>query len=225
MDGEGTSDVYIRAFIDEDNVKTTDTHYRCMDGNPSFSHRMLFDVQTPRDETKLVLQAYDRDIFSSNDFICEWELNLKDLMNVVKMTQTQAHFNKKYFESRKSHEAYSASYIQFKDDSTFYLCKMREGKIIKIALDLRVFTQKAAKEAPVGEARAEPNFEPYMPAPVGRLKFSLNPLTMLKQLMSPEFAVKIMMLLCAILYVVCFAMMIPTFFSDLFAEAFIEAFT
>jgi hypothetical protein len=55
MDIEGTSDVYIRAFIDDDNVKTTDTHYRCMNGKPSFSYRMLFDMETPRTEAKLVL--------------------------------------------------------------------------------------------------------------------------------------------------------------------------
>jgi hypothetical protein len=93
MDIEGTSDVYIRAFIDDNNVKTTDTHYRCMNGNPSFSYRMLFDLATPRTETKLVLQAYDRDMFKSNEFIVEWVIDLKDLLEVVKMTKSQAHFN------------------------------------------------------------------------------------------------------------------------------------
>jgi Ca2+-dependent lipid-binding protein len=100
MDVEGTSDVYICAFIDDDNVKTTDTHYRCMNGKPSWSFRMLFNVKTPREQTKLVLQAFDRDIFSSNEFICEWELDMEDLMNVVKMTKSQAHLNKRYYETR-----------------------------------------------------------------------------------------------------------------------------
>lgn len=187
MDIEGTSDVYIRAFIDDNNVKTTDTHYRCMNGNPSFSYRMLFDLATPRTETKLVLQAYDRDMFKSNEFIVEWVIDLKDLLEVVKMTKSQAHFNQKYYESRKDQDSYKDTVIEFKNDSTFYLIKELDGKQIKIALDLRILSDAAAKETPVGESRSEPNFEPYLAPPMGRIKFSLNPMTMLAQLVSPEF--------------------------------------
>lgn len=48
MDFEGTSDVYITAYIDDKNKKSTDTHYRCQNGAASFNYRMLFDVEAPR---------------------------------------------------------------------------------------------------------------------------------------------------------------------------------
>jgi hypothetical protein len=73
MDTEGTSDVFIKATIDEDEQET-DTHWRCTTGKASFNYRILSKVKTPRPPTKgkcfLRLACYDRDIFKSNDLIC-----------------------------------------------------------------------------------------------------------------------------------------------------------
>lgn len=44
MDVEGTTDAYIRAFISDDSVQETDTHYRCTTGSPSFNYRLKFNV-------------------------------------------------------------------------------------------------------------------------------------------------------------------------------------
>ena len=86
-DVEGTSDVFIKAYIDDDDKKMTDTHYRCMNGDASFNYRLLFDIKGPRPQgTMLVIQAWDFDIFKSNDFICEWTLDLKTIFENVAMT-------------------------------------------------------------------------------------------------------------------------------------------
>ena len=98
MDMEGTSDVYIKAFLDEHIKKTTDTHYRSMNGKPSFSYRMLFDVEMPRLDKSLTLQAWDRDMFKSNEFICEWTLDLSVLFKTVQMSGSSVHLSKTYYE-------------------------------------------------------------------------------------------------------------------------------
>lgn len=43
-DVEGTSDVYIRTYIDQHDKQQTDCHYRCMNGRASFNYRMVFDL-------------------------------------------------------------------------------------------------------------------------------------------------------------------------------------
>lgn len=43
-DMEGVSDVFIRTYVDDDDKKDTDTHYRCSNGKASFNYRILFDV-------------------------------------------------------------------------------------------------------------------------------------------------------------------------------------
>lgn len=58
-----------------------------MNGAASFNYRLLFDVQAPRKDYLLVIQAWDFDIFKSNDFICEWTLDLMPIFNNVRLTQ------------------------------------------------------------------------------------------------------------------------------------------
>lgn len=101
MDIEGTSDVYIKGFIDEKAKKQTDCHYRCMTGNPSFSWRMLFDVDLPRSEEEqvLVLQAWDRDFVKSNEFICEWTLNLAPLLKMCQLSNKPVILNQRFHDS------------------------------------------------------------------------------------------------------------------------------
>jgi len=75
-DIEGTSDVFIKAYIDDQDKKMTDTHYRCMDGCASFNYRLIFDVKAPRKDYLLVIQAWDFDLFKSNDYLEEWTIDL-----------------------------------------------------------------------------------------------------------------------------------------------------
>ena len=91
-DVEGTSDVYVKAWINEKEKKETDTHWRCKNGEASFNYRVLYDFKSPnyqradRESYKLKLQVFDRDIFKSNDFICEFELDLYPLVLDVRLT-------------------------------------------------------------------------------------------------------------------------------------------
>ena len=80
MDIEGTTDLYIKCWIDDKEKKSTDTHYRCMSGNGSFNYRCLIDFDMPRESKVLVLQAWDRDLFKKNEYICEWTLDLSVLI-------------------------------------------------------------------------------------------------------------------------------------------------
>jgi hypothetical protein len=76
LDIEGTTDLYIKLHIDDKDKKNTDTHYRSMHGNASFNYRTIMDFDYPRDDYNLTIQAWDRDLFSGNDYICEWNLDL-----------------------------------------------------------------------------------------------------------------------------------------------------
>lgn len=102
-DDEGTSDVFVKAWLDEAHQKETDTHWRCTTGEASFNYRMLFDFKSPSpskaesEAYKLKLQVYDRDILASNDFICGYEIDLRHIVNDCRLTQKAQHLNKKYY--------------------------------------------------------------------------------------------------------------------------------
>ena len=89
-DVEGTSDAYIRAFFDEaSHVQETDTHYRNTDGKPNWNYRLLFDVNTPLEGKQILkLQCWDRDLIKSNDLICQWEIDITEMIIDCQLTGT-----------------------------------------------------------------------------------------------------------------------------------------
>ena len=58
-------DIYITAFVDQKEKQSTDTHYRCQTGNGSFNWRIVLDIDVPRINNKLTINAYDKDILST----------------------------------------------------------------------------------------------------------------------------------------------------------------
>lgn len=103
-DVEGTSDVFVKVFYGtSQDPKETDTHWRCTTGTASFNYRLLFDFKAPDKKSSqantLRLQLFDRDIFKSNDFLCEFTLDLELLIKDCRLTQKPMHLNKKYYNS------------------------------------------------------------------------------------------------------------------------------
>jgi hypothetical protein len=110
--------------------------------------------------------------------------------------------------------------LEWKDDQSFWLpmeSKNKDG-VMEVNGFLRVqidIVPKAHAEVnKVGAAREEPNTDPFLPPPVGRLFFSLNPCTMYKQFVGPEMRRKICIYgccgICCILCLALFLYMIPT---------------
>ena len=44
---------------------------------------------------------------------------------------------------------------------------------------LEVYPMKMAEACKVGKGRSEPNINPYLPSPVGRMQWSWNPYTLI----------------------------------------------
>jgi len=103
----------------------------------------------------------------------------------------------------------------FEEDDSFWLICVEDDKKIKCKFDLRIFPGEVAKKKKVGEARSEANQEPYLPPPIGRLSFSLNPFKMFSQLVGADMRYKIYCYCCCIFcWVVCIAFF-PLFFTQL----------
>jgi hypothetical protein len=70
--------------------------------------------------------------------------------------------------------------FDFYDDDSFWMDTTDvDGKYVgKVRISLSVTPSDMAIANPVGTGRSEPNHSPFLPPPVGRLSFSLNPFTM-----------------------------------------------
>ena len=81
-----------------------------------------------------------------------------------------------------------------------------------------------AKQNKVGAGREEPNENPYLPTPVGRLALSLNPFSMINQLLGGKFACK---LYCFCALFICCALiiaMLPMILSNLVSNSVASVF-
>lgn len=104
------------------------------------------------------------------------------------------------------------------DNSKFYLTTFspadpEKKKPIKIALDLRCVPREYADMNKVGAARGDPNVEPNLPPPEGRITLSLNPFKMLNQLIGAGLRCKIYCCCCCLLVLILIYLLFPLFAS------------
>ncbi len=129
-----------------------------------------------------MIQAYDRDLFTKNDYICEWIVDLKEAFNFVNLTQMMVHVNEKYLAGSPDNDPFRSKNIEFlKDGSGCFVVETNgpNGSKPKIRLDLRILPEIFAKQCPAGPARNDPNVDPVLPPPIGRIKLTLDPCKMI----------------------------------------------
>ena len=215
LDIEDTSDIYVMAYVDADKKYQTDVHYRCSTGQGSFNWRMVMPIEFPRKKFDLTLHAYDCDILSRDDFICGGRLNLAQILNDVNVLDLPLKLSSDYYQNLPQ-EKKVLSNIEFagKDEDPdgvkFWVQLEKNGKKGgRVLCSIEVVPQWYADLHPVGKGREEPNMNPYLPPPVGRIRFSLNPFTMLNQLTGPKFRKKCYMICCSAICIVYLIFMVP----------------
>ena len=213
-DVEDTSDIYVTAYVDQKKKQSTDTHFRCMTGNASFNWRVVLQLEVPSVNNRLTLHAYDKDIFSKDDFLGGAEIDLTELIKIPKDLDVPISLSKDYVDSLPDgHAIYEEQGgIEFctdaedKDLNKFWIqCYYQNGKSGRILCSLELLPLWKAELNKVGKGRKEPNVSPYLPPPVGRFQWSLNPFTLLNQCVGPRFRKKLYCgccLLCLIIYLI-----------------------
>ena len=94
----------------------------------------------------------------------------------------------------------------------------------RIVMSLQLVPKAFFEKLPAGDGRSEPNKNPVLPRPVGRLTFTLNPFSLLYQLVGPEvysklcnFLVKV--LCCAICILIAYYT-VPVVFGNIVSQPF-----
>ena len=226
LDIEDTSDIYVMAYLDGEKKFQTDVHYRCSTGQGSFNWRMLIPVEFPRNKFNLTLQTYDCDILSRDDFICGARLNLSQILNDVNILDLPLKLSSDYYANLPP-EKKVLSNIEFagrdedEEGVKFWVQMEKNGKKGgRVLCSLEVVPQWYADLHPVGKGREEPNMNPYLPPPVGRIKFSLNPFTMLNQLTGPKFRKKCYLIICSVCCIIYLIFMVPYIIYFISGEIF-----
>jgi len=226
MDDEGTSDVFIRCFFDSrKDALETDTHYRCQTGTASFNYRLNYKIEMPRKDYRFTVQAFDRDFFKSNDIIGSSIFDLKKAFEDCQLCKRPLHIDKTYYEAYMRKEGDKPMEWDKEEDS-FWLPmisknndtgELEDNGHVRIRIDIT--TMEFAEKNKVGSAREDPNIEPFLPPPIGRLSFSFNPCDMYKQLVGPavrrKIAIWCFVFICSALCIMILYYLVPIVFGNL----------
>ena len=229
MDIEGTSDIYVLAYFDQNEIQKTDVHFRCQNGEASFNWRILLPLKLPVQKPEITLQVYDKDIFASDDYMSGATLNLKDLIIVPKFLQMPIKFTRSYYNGLSEAEKKVYGAIEFmdkKDDEEgikFWVQCFKGKKEAsgegeqggRVLCSLDIVPKDVADAEPLGAGREEPNTNPHLPPPVGRLEFTLNPFKMVNQCVGPKFRRKCYCICIMCLLIAFLIYALPTILTNI----------
>ncbi|XP_072523835.1 myoferlin [Salminus brasiliensis] len=193
--GERMSDIYVKGWMPgkEEDKQKTDVHYRSLDGDGNFNWRFIFEFDyLPAEQLclvskkehfwsldktefrippQLIIQIWDNDKFSLDDYLGTVELDLHNLISPAKMPQK---CNLNMLETAKA----SKSPLKFDSLKSLFAQKSvrgwwpcyieKDGKKElggKVEMTLEIVNEKEAEERPAGKGREEPNINPKLNPP------------------------------------------------------------
>lgn len=192
--GEEMSDIYVKGWMPgyEENKQKTDVHYRSLDGDGNFNWRFIFpfeyfpaeqlctvskkehfwslDNTEFRIPPKLLIQIWDNDKFSLDDYLGFAELDLHNTVVPAKVPQKcSLDMIPEYKPMNSLKTVKTASLFEQKSMRGWWPCYVeKDGSRIlagKVEMTLEVLGEKEIDERPAGKGRDEPNMNPKLDLP------------------------------------------------------------
>uniref|UniRef100_A0A8C3PSN5 Myoferlin n=1 Tax=Calidris pygmaea TaxID=425635 RepID=A0A8C3PSN5_9CHAR len=186
--GEEMSDIYVKGWMpgNEENKQKTDVHYRSLDGEGNFNWRFVFpfdylpaeqlcvvskkehfwslDKTEFRIPPKLIIQIWDNDKFSLDDYLGFVELDLHKTIIPAKTPEKCTIAMIPEFQADSSQKApRTTSLFEQKAMKGWWPCYVEKDGSLEMTLE--VVNEKEAEERPAGKGRDEPNMNPKLDLP------------------------------------------------------------
>nr|XP_006211095.1 myoferlin isoform X4 [Vicugna pacos] len=191
--GEEMSDIYVKGWIpgNEENKQKTDVHYRSLDGEGNFNWRFVFpfdylpaeqlcivakkehfwsiDQTEFRVPPRLIIQIWDNDKFSLDDYLGFLELDLHHTIIPAKSSEKCNLDMIPDLKAMNPLKVKTASLFEQKSMKGWWPCYAdKDGARVmagKVEMTLEVLNEKEADERPAGKGRDEPNMNPKLDPP------------------------------------------------------------
>uniref|UniRef100_A0A8C6YG32 Myoferlin n=1 Tax=Naja naja TaxID=35670 RepID=A0A8C6YG32_NAJNA len=192
--GEEMSDIYVKGWMPghEEYKQKTDVHYRSLDGEGNFNWRFIFpfdyfpaeqlctvskkehfwslDNTEFRIPPKLLIQIWDNDKFSLDDYLGFVELDLHSAVVPAKVSQKcSLDMIPEHKPMNVMKNVKTASLFEQKSMRGWWPCYVeKDGSRVlagKVEMTLEVLGEKDIEERPAGKGRDEPNMNPKLDMP------------------------------------------------------------
>ncbi len=154
-------DLFVSAGVSIAGVKgqETDTHFRARSCTGSFNWRMKFPILLPPQVNggwpRLRICVWDKELLAHNDSICETMLSLKGICKRAMRIKDRLK-------------------VVMKGEDKFVLKGLRHPNHPKataeVEMSLEIMPLSVANQLPAGLGRGDPNTNPHLPEPEGRMR-------------------------------------------------------
>uniref|UniRef100_A0A3B4E702 C2 domain-containing protein n=1 Tax=Pygocentrus nattereri TaxID=42514 RepID=A0A3B4E702_PYGNA len=194
--GERMSDIYVKGWMHghEGNKQKTDVHYRSLGGEGNFNWRFLFpfhylpaeqlctidkkehfwslDKAEMKLPPKLIIQIWDNDKFSFDDYLGCLEMDLNHMLRPAKSPE------KCGLELLTQPQDKLVSLFEQKTVKGWWPCVCdRQGEKIlagKLEMSMEIVSEQEQDERPAGLGRDEPNMNPHLEEPQHTMPFDFS---------------------------------------------------
>ncbi|KAM9716080.1 myoferlin-like isoform 2-T2 [Menidia menidia] len=192
--GEDMSDIYVKGWMPgmEEDKQKTDVHYRSLDGDGNFNWRFVFgfdylpaeqlclvskkehfwnlDKTEFRIPPKLIVQIWDNDKFSLDDYLGTLELDLRKMIAPAKTPEkcSLKMMDDLEIEVPDKLEKTKSLFSQQSVRGWWPCYFEQDGKKVlggKVEMTLEIVSEADAEERPAGKGRDEPNMNPKLNLP------------------------------------------------------------
>uniref|UniRef100_H3C6P9 Myoferlin n=1 Tax=Tetraodon nigroviridis TaxID=99883 RepID=H3C6P9_TETNG len=248
--GENMSDIYVKGWMPgmEENKQKTDVHYRSLDGDGNFNWRFVFEFDfLPAEQLclvskkeyfwnldktefrippKLVVQIWDNDKFSLDDYLGTVELDLRNMVAPAKSPEKCSldMMNDAELGSPLKAEQAKSLFAQ-QSVKGWWPCSIeKNGKRVlagKVEMSLEIVSEADADVRPAGKGRDEPNMNPKLDPPKTRRPetsffWFTNPCKTMKFIVWRKFRclfIGLLLLFIVILFVAILLYSLPNYIS------------
>ncbi|KAL3916065.1 MAG: hypothetical protein SGPRY_006977 [Prymnesium sp.] len=247
-DDSGMLDLATTCTFGNERPRETDCHLRAQNGAASWNWRFKYPVKlTPWDDTDelqqmVQLQLYDKDIFTAHDCIGDARLSLnpwfRRLFRSSGGEPTAAYLRESpradeglekfadLFERAMSDgvKVVDQTPVASNEDHPYKfwvpLFNSYQEPCGELLLSVQMVPGSMLTRLEAGEGRSEPNTNPVLPSPAGRLSFSINPIVMANRLLGPKLCRRFAAIVCALLCVWLVIAMLPILLVDIIEHGF-----
>nr|XP_047145918.1 otoferlin-like isoform X1 [Hydra vulgaris] len=208
LTGQPCADIYVKGWIEglKNNSQSTDVHTSSLTGEGNFNWRFIFpfkfykaeervvilkkaslfswDMSEEKVPARLVLQCWDSDTLSSDDFIGDLTLNLT---NIPRPSKTSVQCNLEIMNNENRDSIFKKKLIKGWWPFIIDTEESDPELVGKVEVQLELLTEVEAAAEPAGLGRKEPQPLPFPNRPDVAMQWMANPLKALRYFLWEQY--------------------------------------
>ena len=173
------NDLFVISKVKNSNPQYSDIHYNC-DGYGYFNWRFIFNISYSSINENNIINFSICDNSINNIELCSGNFNYTQILYISNNLNIPLIYSKKFNDEINVE---NKNDMLFENDKNFWI-NLYNTNVVKgrIKINFEIIPFDIAKNWEIGKGRNNPNINPYLPYPIGRIKWVSSPFKLIKNI-------------------------------------------